>query len=90
MYDELKDERIVEKAGGWFKLCALIQKRMVALNRNAPPLVDLKTNDKMQIALREILEGKIYLDTSGAVRERISDHLHEGMYGDVSDSLGGE
>jgi DNA-directed RNA polymerase subunit omega len=87
MYEELKEERIVEKVGGRFKLCTLIQKRIIMLNRGAPPLVDLKTNDKMQIALREILEDKIFLDASGVVRERGVEHLRDGMSGDVSDSL---
>ena len=34
------------------------------------PLVDGRTNDRMQIVLQEILEDKIYLDTSGELRER--------------------
>jgi len=70
MLDELKEEAIVNKVGGRFKLSTLIQKRMVALNTGAKPLVDSRTNDRMQIVLQEILEDKIYLDTSGELRER--------------------
>ena len=40
MLDELKEEEIVNKVGGRFKLSTLIQKRMVALNTGARPLVD--------------------------------------------------
>ena len=47
MYDELMEERIVNKVGGRFKLSTLIQKRMVALNRGARPLVELPTKDAM-------------------------------------------
>ena len=68
MLEELKEEEIVRKVGGRFKLSTLIQKRMVALNAGSRPLVDLKSNDPMEIVVREIMEDKIYLDTSGALR----------------------
>lgn len=91
MLDELKEEAIVNKVGGRFKLSTLIQKRIVMLNAGARSLVDLKTTDKMAIVLQEILQDKIFLDTTGAVRERdreAADALREGMNADVSDSLG--
>ena len=47
MLDELKEEEIVKKCGGRFKLSTLIQKRMVALNRGARPLVDIQTKNPM-------------------------------------------
>jgi DNA-directed RNA polymerase subunit omega len=65
MLDELKEEEIVNKVGGRFKLSTLIQKRMVALNMGAPPLVDVRSSDKLQIVVQEILQDKIYLDMSG-------------------------
>ena len=65
MLDELKEEQIVNKVGGRFKLSTLIQKRMVALNIGAKPLVDARGMDKMAIVIREILEDKIYLDATG-------------------------
>jgi DNA-directed RNA polymerase subunit omega len=70
VFEDLKEEEIVNKVGGRFKLSTLIQKRMVALNTGAKPLVDIRSNDRMQIVLQEILEDKIYLDTSGELRER--------------------
>jgi DNA-directed RNA polymerase subunit omega len=63
MIDELREEEIVRKVGGRFKLSTLIQKRLVALNSGARPLVDLKTDNKMQIVIQEILQDKVYLDT---------------------------
>ena len=39
MIDELREEAIVNKVGGRFKLSTLIQKRLVALNGGARPLV---------------------------------------------------
>jgi DNA-directed RNA polymerase subunit omega len=73
--DELKEEEIVNKVGGRFKLSTLIQKRIVMLNAGARSLVETKTNDKMAIVIQEILQDKIYLDTSGNVRERAAEDL---------------
>ena len=68
MIDELREEAIVNKVGGRFKLSTLIQKRLVALNAGSRPLVDLNTSDKLQIVIQEILQDKIYLDTTNVVR----------------------
>ena len=69
MLDDLKEELIVNKVGGRFKLSTLIQKRMVALNTGARPLIDARgITDKMQIVIREILEDMIFLDTAGNVQ----------------------
>jgi DNA-directed RNA polymerase subunit omega len=70
VFEDLKEEEIVNKVGGRFKLSTLIQKRMVALNTGAKPLIQPRTADRMQIVLEEILADKIYLDTSGELRER--------------------
>lgn len=68
MYEELRDDALIDKVGGRFKLATLIQKRLVALMKGAPPLVELNTKDRMKIVLREIVEDKIYLDLQGEVR----------------------
>jgi DNA-directed RNA polymerase subunit omega len=68
MIDELREEKIVNKVGGRFKLSTLIQKRLVALNGGSRPLVEIDTNDKLQIVIQEILQDKIYLDTSSNLR----------------------
>lgn len=68
MLDELREEEIVNKVGGRFKLSTLIQKRMVALNAGSRPLVDIKSDDKMKIVIQEILQDKIYLDAESNVR----------------------
>ena len=69
MIDELREEAIVNKVGGRFKLSTLIQKRLVAINAGARPLVDLNSSNKMEIVVAEIMQDKIYLDTSGKVRQ---------------------
>lgn len=68
MIDALKEEAIVNKVGGRFKLSTLIQKRLVALNAGARPLVHLDTDNKMEIVVEEILQDKIYLDMSSQVQ----------------------
>jgi DNA-directed RNA polymerase subunit omega len=65
MLEELKEEQIVNKVGGRFKLSTLIQKRMIALNQGARPLVEMRGADKMTIVIQEIVQDKIFLDLSG-------------------------
>jgi len=93
MLDDLKEEGIVNKVGGRFKLSTLIQKRMVALNTGAKPLVDVKTADKMAIVIQEILQDKIFLDTAGQLQARgtnTGDAARRAMLTDLSDSAGGD
>ena len=68
MLDELKEEAIVNKVGGRFKLSTLIQKRLVALNAGSRPLVDIKTDNKLEIVIQEIIQDKIYLDSSAQLK----------------------
>jgi DNA-directed RNA polymerase subunit omega len=68
MIDALKEEEIVNKVGGRFKLSTLIQKRLAAINSGARPLVDVKSADKMEIVVQEILQDKIFLDASSNVK----------------------
>jgi DNA-directed RNA polymerase subunit omega len=70
MLEEFKEEEIVNKVGGRFKLSSLIQKRLVALNRGARPLVDIPTKNTMEIVVQEIMQDKIYLDRSGRVQTK--------------------
>src|SRR5437763_3142487 len=92
MLDDLKEEAIVNKVGGRFKLSTLIQKRMVALNTGARPLVDMRTPDRMAIVLQEILQDKIYLDASGTVQTRNTpgDAARRAMMTDISDVGGAD
>ncbi|MBI2825977.1 MAG: DNA-directed RNA polymerase subunit omega [Planctomycetia bacterium] len=68
MIDELREERIVNKVGGRFKLSTLIQKRLVAINAGSRPLVTVDTHDKLEIVIQEIMQDKIYLDSSSNLR----------------------
>lgn len=83
MIEALREEAIVNKVGGRFKLSTLIQKRLVQLNAGARPLVDLPTDNKMEIVVQEILNDKIFLDTSNTLR--ITGEATEITFGPVLD-----
>ena len=68
MIDALKEEEIVKKVGGRFRLSTLIQKRLVALNAGSRALVESDTDDKMEIVIEEIMNDKIFLDASDNVQ----------------------
>ena len=88
MLDDLMEEGIVNKVGGRFKLSTLIQKRMVALNKGAKPLVKIKSSNHMAIVVQEILQDKIFLDLSGQVQARgtsAGDAARRAMLSDISD-----
>ena len=88
MHDELKEEAIVNKVGGRFKLSTLIQKRLVQLNAGARPLIESQSTDKMHIVLQEILHDKIFLDASNEVRESAEiTGTGESIEFDLSDGL---
>jgi DNA-directed RNA polymerase subunit omega len=92
MLDDLKEEAIVNKVGGRFKLSTLIQKRMVMLNTGARPLVDVRGGDKLSTVVQEILQDKIYLDASDQLQLRgagSGDIARRAMMGDVSSDLSG-
>ena len=82
MLDDLKEEQVVNKVGGRFKLSTLIQKRLVQLNAGSRPLVNAGTDNKMAIVLQEILQDKIFLDTSNEIR--ITGDLQEGAGQDLN------
>lgn len=62
MIEALKSEEIVEKIGGRFKLCALIQRRMVELMDGARPLIDREGRSDLELVIEEILREKIAID----------------------------
>ena len=69
MLEELKEEDIINKVGGRFKLSTLIQKRIVQLKQGSRVLVDASGNeDQMRLVLQEILQDKIFLDENDEVQ----------------------
>ena len=69
MLEELKEEEIINKVGGRFKLSTLIQKRIVQLKQGSRVLVDTNgSEDQMRVVLQEILQDKIFLDENDEVQ----------------------
>jgi DNA-directed RNA polymerase subunit omega len=63
MIEALKDDEIIRKFGGRFKLTALIQKRWFELLEGAKPLVENTDGlSNMEIVIQEILQDKITID----------------------------
>ena len=61
MIEAVKSDEIVHKAGGRFKLCALIQRRLVQLLEGARPLVERDGRSDLELVIDEILQDKITL-----------------------------
>ncbi len=62
MIEALKSDEIVEKVGGKFKLCALIQRRLQQLIDGARPLVARDGRTDLELVIEEILQDKITLE----------------------------
>jgi DNA-directed RNA polymerase subunit omega len=54
-------DQLETSVGGRFKLTALLQKRIRELVAGAPRLVDIKSDNPIDIAIEEIRAGKIEL-----------------------------
>ena len=63
MLEELKSDKLIEKAGGRFKLTALVQKRMTELMQGSRPLIeDHQGKTMLEIVIHEILQDKITVE----------------------------
>jgi len=66
MIDELKNDRLIKKVGGRFRLTALVQKRLAELLQGGRPLIDdTEGKTMLEIVIQEILRDKIAVDTAG-------------------------
>jgi len=59
MIEALKSDEIVDKMGGRFKLCSLIQRRLVQLMDGARPMVERDGRSDLELVIEEIMQGKI-------------------------------
>ena len=69
MIEDLKSEELVKSVGGSFKLAVLIQKRMLELMQGSRPLVPRENMSDLELAIREVREGKIVLVPPGTEEE---------------------
>ena len=66
MLNELKNEKLIQKIGGRFKLTALIQKRLAELMQGSRPLIEnTEGKTQLEIVIQEIVEDKIAPDIKG-------------------------
>jgi DNA-directed RNA polymerase subunit omega len=95
MLDIDLEDALLLKVGGKFALTSLFQKRMVELNRGAPPMVKLDPNERglRGIVCREILEDKIALtaedDAALDVQEPRSEMIEAGGDSESAPKEGG-
>ena len=59
MIEALKDDEIVRRLGGRFKFTSLVQHRIRELMDGSRPLVEREGRSDFEIAVQEIVEGKI-------------------------------
>jgi DNA-directed RNA polymerase subunit omega len=63
MIELLRNDDIIEKVGGRFKLTALIQKRWLEIMRGARPLVETHRGmTEMEVVIEEIKQDKVAID----------------------------
>jgi len=62
MIEALKDDAVINKLGGRFKFTALVQHRVRELMEGARPLVERQGRNDMEVAIAEIVEGKITIE----------------------------
>ncbi len=65
MIEALKDNTLVEKVGGRFKLCTLIQRRLEQLIDGDRPLIDRQNRSDLEIVIEEIRQDLITLTFVG-------------------------
>ncbi len=64
MIPALKDDVLINRFGGRFRLTAVIQKRWRQLLRGARPMVEPEGLTELEIVVKELVEGKIEIDDS--------------------------
>lgn len=59
MIEALKSDEIINKVGGRFRLCALIQRRLVQLMDGARPMVERNGRSDLEVVIQEIMDDKL-------------------------------
>ena len=62
MIEALKDDKIVHGLGGRFKFTILVQNRVRELMDGARPLIERMGRTDLEIAIEEIVQGKLTLN----------------------------
>ncbi len=77
MIEALKSDDIINKAGGRFKLCTMIQRRLVQLMDGARPMVERRGRSDLEVVIDEILHDKLeaQFDAADADTQAALPHL---------------
>jgi DNA-directed RNA polymerase subunit omega len=62
MIDALNSDVLINKVGGRFRLCSLIQKRWLELMQGSRPLVEPAGRTELEVVIDEIAQGKVGID----------------------------
>lgn len=73
MIEAFKDDDLIDKFGGRFKLCKLIQRRWLQLMQGARPMVETKGLTDLEVVVKEIVEEKIGMEL---VEDEPEDEAH--------------
>ena len=71
MIEALKDDRVINELGGRFKFTALVQHRVRQLMEDARPLVERDGRSNFEVAVQEIVEGKITLEMAEDMEDEV-------------------
>jgi len=59
MIEALRDDELVNRMGGRFQFTSLVQHRVRELMEGARPLIDRQGRSDLEVAIAEIVDGKI-------------------------------
>lgn len=59
MIDALRNDDLIQKMGGRFKLTTLIQRRWLQLLQGARPMINPRGLTELEVVIKEIEEGKL-------------------------------
>ncbi len=59
MIEALRDNEVIRRAGGRFRLAAIIQRRWAQLMEGARPMVERQGRSNLELVVEEILAGKL-------------------------------
>ena len=59
MIEALKDDKVINQLGGRFQFTSLVQHRVRELMEGARPLIEREGRNDFEVAIQEIIEGKI-------------------------------
>ena len=71
MIEALKDDSMINSLGGRFKFTSLVQHRVRQLMDGDRPLVERNGRTDFEVAVQEVVEGKITLQLAGDRDEEV-------------------